>query len=160
MARFLLKVPRIDAISLVESNMNPHKILIVDDDPVIVTAMSMKLRPAGYQVLSAADGSAAISAARKEKPDLILLDLNFPNDIGLSWDGFQIIAWLQRVDEAKKTPVIIVSGGDPAKFKNRALQAGAIAYLQKPIKNDELLALIKQTLAAPAQPPQAHNSPV
>jgi len=130
--------------------MNRQKILVVDDDPVIVKAMSMKLVPSGYDVVSATDGSAAISAARKEKPDLILLDINFPNDIGLSWDGFQIIAWLQRVDESKKTPVIVMSGGEAAKFKARALQAGAIAYLQKPVNNDELLALIKQALAAPA----------
>lgn len=140
--------------------MNRPKILVVDDDPVIVKAMSMKLAPAGYEVFSAADGSAAIAAARKEKPDLILLDVNFPNDIGLSWDGFQIIAWLQRVDEAKKTPVIVISGGDAAKFKNRALQSGAIAYFQKPVNNDELLALIKDTLAASANPASAQNSAV
>jgi len=130
--------------------MNRQKILVVDDDPVIAKAASMKLVPAGYDVVSAADGSEAVSAARREKPDLILLDINFPNDIGLSWDGFQIIAWLQRVDESKKTPVIVMSGGEAAKFKSRALQAGAIAYLQKPVNNDELLALIKQALAAPA----------
>jgi len=130
--------------------MNRQKILVVDDDPVIAKAASMKLVPAGYDVVSAADGSEAVSAARREKPDLILLDINFPNDIGLSWDGFQIIAWLQRVDESKKTPVIVMSGGESAKFKSRALQAGAIAYLQKPVNNDELLALIKQALAAPA----------
>jgi len=130
--------------------MNRQKILVVDDDPVIAKAASMKLVPAGYDVVSAADGSEAVSAARREKPDLILLDINFPNDIGLSWDGFQIIAWLQRVDESKKTPVIVMSGGEAAKFKARALQAGAIAYLQKPVNNDELLALIKLALAAPA----------
>jgi len=138
--------------------MNRQKILVVDDDPVIVKALSLKLVPAGYDVVSAADGSGAVSAARKEKPDFILLDINFPNDIGLSWDGFQIIAWLQRVDEAKKTPVIVMSVGEAAKFKTRALQAGAIAYLQKPVNNDELLALIKQTLAASANSVPAQNS--
>jgi DNA-binding response OmpR family regulator len=158
MARFLLKMPRIDAIRIVEPTMNRPKILVVDDDLVIVKAMSMKLTPAGYQVISAMDGSEAISAARKEKPDLILLDLNFPNDVGISWDGFQIIAWLQRIDDSKKTPVIVISGGDPAKFKTRALQAGAIAYFQKPVKNDELLALIKQTLQASSNPAQPQNS--
>ena len=132
--------------------MNRQKILIVDDDPVIVKAMSLKLVPAGYEVVSAGEGSEAISAARKEKPDLILLDLNFPADVGQSWDGFKIIAWLQRVDDAKGTPVIVISGGDAAKYKARAIQAGAVAYLQKPVNNGELLALIGQTLAASAKP--------
>ncbi len=137
--------------------MKRQRILIVDDDPVIIKAVSMKLVPAGYEILTAVDGTEGIASARKQKPDLILLDINFPNDVGMSWDGFQVIAWLQRVDEAKGTPVIVISGGDPAKFKARALQAGAIAYLQKPVNNDELLALIKQTLAAPAKPAAAQN---
>jgi DNA-binding response OmpR family regulator len=139
-------MPSINAIGTVEAIMNRQKILIVDDDPVIVKAMSMKLEPAGYEVVSAADGSEAISAARKEKPDLILLDLNFPADVNMTWDGFKVIAWLQRVDEAKGTPVIVVSGGEAAKYKARAIQAGAIAYLQKPVDNDELLGLVKLSL--------------
>ena len=138
--------------------MNRPKILIVDDDPVVVKAMSMKLEPAGYDVVTAVDGSEAISAARKEKPELILLDVNFPSDLGVAWDGFKVIAWLQRVDEVKGTPVIVISGGEAAKYETRALQAGAVAYLQKPLNNDELLALIKQSIAASARPAAAQNS--
>jgi len=138
--------------------MNRQKILIVDDDPVIVKAMSLKLVPAGYDVVSAGEGSEAISTARKEKPDLILLDLNFPADVGLHWDGFKVIAWLQRVDESKGLPVIVISGGDAAKFKARAIQAGAVAYLQKPVNNDELLALIKQSIATAARPETAQRA--
>lgn len=150
-------MPRIDAIRTVEVTMNRQKILLVDDDPVIVKALSMKLVPAGYEVFTAVDGTEAIAAARKQNPDLILLDINFPNDVGVSWDGFQVIAWLQRVDESKGTPVIVISGGDPAKFKARAIQAGAIAYLQKPVNNDELLGLIKQALANSAKPAAAQS---
>ena len=136
--------------------MNRQKILVVDDDRVIVKTLSMKLASAGYEVVSALDGSQAIAASRREKPDLILLDIDFPVDVGVVWDGFKIIAWLQRVDEAKGTPVVVISGSPPAKFKDRALAAGAIAYLQKPINNQELIDLIKKTLgekaAAPAAP--------
>jgi len=132
--------------------MNRQKILIVDDDPVVVKAMSLKLAPAGFEIVTAVDGSQALSAARKEKPDLILLDVNFPTDVGVSWDGFQVIAWMQRVDEANGTPVIVISGGEAAKYKARALQAGAIAYLQKPVHSDELLGLIKRTLATMPKP--------
>jgi len=157
MARFLLKMSLIDAIWTLKAPMNRPKILVVDDDQVILKAMSMKLTPAGYEVVTAVDGSEAIAAARKQKPDLILLDVNFPADVGVGWDAFKILAWLQRVDECKGTPVIVISGGDAAKFKVRALQAGAIAYFQKPVKFDELLALIKQALAAPANPAPTPN---
>jgi DNA-binding response OmpR family regulator len=118
----------------------------VDDNPVIVKTLSMKLNSAGYEVISAGDGTEAITATRTEKPDLILLDINFPEDVGVSWDGFKVIAWLQRIDEAKKAPIIVISGGDAAKFKDRSLQAGAIAYFQKPIDNDKLVELIKNSI--------------
>ena len=140
--------------------MNRQKILIVDDDPVVVKAMSMKLGPAGYDVVAALDGSEAISAVRKEKPSLILLDVNFPSDLGVAWDGFKVIAWLQRVEESKGTPVIVISGGEAAKYQARALQAGAVAYLQKPLDNDELLALIKETLATPSKPAAPQVAPL
>jgi two-component system, OmpR family, KDP operon response regulator KdpE len=146
LARFLLKMPAIDAIGIGESNMNRHKILIVDDNPVIIKTLSMKLDAAGYDVISAGDGTEAISATRKERPDLILLDINFPEDVGISWDGFKVIAWLQRIDEAKGTPIIVISGGDAAKFKDRSLQAGAIAYFQKPVDNDKLVDAIKNSI--------------
>jgi CheY-like chemotaxis protein len=145
-ARFLLKIPAIDGIRIGESNMNGQKILIVDDNPVIIATLSMKLASAGYRVVTAIDGSEAISATRKEKPDLILLDINFPEDVSLSWDGFKIIAWLQRIDEGKGIPIVVISGGDPAKFKERSLQAGAIGYFQKPIDNDKLIELIKNSI--------------
>lgn len=133
--------------------MNRQKILIVDDDPVILKALTMKLASADYEVVSAADGSEAIAAARKEKPDLILLDINFPVDVGIVWDGFKVIAWLQRVDEVKGTPVVVISGGEPEKFEKRAIEAGAIAYLQKPVDNGKLLVLIRKTLDAAAAKP-------
>jgi len=132
--------------------MNREKILIVDDDQVILKAMSLKLESAGYEIVTAVDGTEALAAARKEKPALILLDVNFPADVHMTWDGFKIIAWLQRVDESKGTPVIVISGGDAAKYRARAIEAGAVAYLQKPVTSDELLTLIKQKLAAPAKP--------
>ncbi len=147
LAQFLLKMPVTDTIGTGESIMNRQKILIVDDNPVIVKTLSMKLASAGFEVVSSVDASEGIAAARKEKPNLILLDINFPEDVGVAWDGFKIIAWLQRVDESQRAPIIVISGGDAAKFKDRSLQAGAIAYFQKPVDNDKLIALIKQTLS-------------
>ena len=106
--------------------------------------------------------AAAVSAVRQEKPDLILLDLSFPPDVahggGVAWDGFLIMNWLQRLEEAKNIPIIVITGGDPAKCKDRALAAGAADFFHKPIDNDELLAVIRQTLgedAAETQPTAA-----
>ena len=123
------------------------KILIVDDDAVIIKTTSAKLKSQGYQVTAAVDAAEAVSAVRQDKPDLILLDISFPPDVGsVDWDGFKIMAWLQRMDEAKNIPVIIITGGDPAKYKDRSLATGAVAFFHKPIEHDELLTVIAETL--------------
>ncbi len=127
----------------------PKKILVVDDTLIIRKVVEMKLKASGYQVLGAMDASAAISAIKKEIPDLILLDLMFPPDpmdVGMHWDGFAIIRWLQNMSEARDVPVIIISGTDPAKYRDRCLAAGAMAYLHKPLNMDELLSTIQKAL--------------
>ena len=133
---------------------NGKKVLVVDDNAVIIKTLSLKLKAAGYEVFSAEDGGTAVSTARKEKPDLILLDISFPPDVahggGVAWDGFLIIDWLRRLEEAKDIPIIVISGGDPAKYKQRALAKGAQSFFHKPIHNEELLAAIDQALAAKA----------
>jgi CheY-like chemotaxis protein len=129
--------------------MNRKKILVVDDNLVVTTSLSMKLESAGYQVISAADGSEAASAVRKEKPELILIDISFPDlDVGggVQWDGFKIIDWLRRLEEAKNVPVIVITSGDEAKYKGPSLAKGAIAFFQKPINSQELLDVIHKTL--------------
>jgi CheY-like chemotaxis protein len=130
--------------------MNPKKILVVDDSPVILKALSMKLRSNGYNVFTADEGGAAVSIVRREKPDVILLDISFPPDIGhgggVPWDGFLIMEWLRRIEEAKNIPIIIITGGDPVKYKDRALAAGAVNFFHKPLDNDDLLNVIRKTL--------------
>lgn len=130
----------------------PHKILVVDDNEVIVKTIAVKLKSAGYNVVTAMDGADAVAHVRKEKPDLILLDLGFPPDIaGVPWDGFRIMEWLHRVDESKKIPIIVITGGAGDKDKERALASGAVAFLYKPLDHDELLKLVRATLGAPAK---------
>ena len=130
--------------------MNRKKILIVDDSRLILKALSMKLNSNGYHALTALDGGEAISTVRRERPDLILLDLSFPPDVahggGVAWDGLLIMDWLRRMEEGKNIPIIIVTGGEPEKFKDRCLGAGAVAFFHKPIDHDELLSVIRQVL--------------
>jgi CheY-like chemotaxis protein len=130
--------------------MSRKKILVVDDSPVIVKTMSLTLNANGYDVLTAEDGATAAGAVRRDKPDLILLDISFPPDVGhgggISWDGFLILDWVRRLEEAKNIPFIVITGGEPAKYRERALAAGAVAFFQKPVNKDELLATIRQIL--------------
>ena len=134
----------------------PKKILVVDDNLIIRKVVELKLKASGYEVVTAKDGSAAVSAIHKEKPDLILLDILFPPDLiegGMSWDGFAIMRWLHNMmSGANDVPVIIISGTDPAKYRDRCLAAGATAYFHKPLNMDELMATIHSALkeTAPA----------
>ena len=99
------------------------------------------------------DGSEAVAAARKETPDLILLDINFPPVVdGVPWDGFRIMDWFQRLDPAKKIPIIIITGTEDAKIKERAASYGAVAFFHKPINHDDLLKVIRATLGGSDKP--------
>jgi len=126
-----------------------QKVLVVDDNEVIVKTIAVKLNSAGYKTLVALDGSEAVALVRKEKPDLIVLDISFPPDVaGVPWDGFRIMEWLRRVDESKKIPIIVITSGAGEKDKERALAGGAVGFLYKPLNHDELLKMIRTTLGA------------
>jgi twitching motility two-component system response regulator PilH len=132
--------------------MSHNKILIVDDSLVFLKALSKLLEAKGYQVLTAEDGASALNTVRREKPDLILLDINFPPDVAhggtVNWDGFRIMEWLRRMDEAKGIPIIVVTSGDPANDKGRCRAPEVVSCLRKPVDHEELLATIRKALAA------------
>ena len=129
------------------------KILVVDDNEVILKTVSLKLQGCGYQIITALDGSEAVAAARKETPDLILLDINFPPEVaGVPWDGFRIMDWFHRLDPAKKIPIIIITGLEDMKNKERATSSGAVAFFHKPINHDDLLKVIRATLGGSDKP--------
>jgi len=134
-----------------------RKILAVDDNAIILKILSLKLKSKGYDVSTAMDGSEAISIVRKEKPDIILLDVSFPPDVGhgggVPWDGFLIMDWVRRIEEAKHIPFIIITGGDPVKYEKRSLDAGAVAFFRKPIDHEGLLNVIRRTLGETSEPP-------
>jgi DNA-binding response OmpR family regulator len=143
-------------------------ILVVDDNLVFQKATSMKLRAFGYDVTTAEDGSAALSAIRKQKPDLILLDLNFPPDVanggGLAWDGFLILQWLRRTRETVDLPVIAVTGGDLDLYRQHCQEAGIVDLLPKPLDHELLRSKIRAVLnqgesETKAPPPPQPNFP-
>jgi CheY-like chemotaxis protein len=123
------------------------KILVIDDNEVVIKTISLKLQGAGYQVITAMDGTEAVAAARKENPDLILLDISFPPDMsGVPWDGFRIMEWFHRLESSKKIPIVVITGNEDPKAKERATNAGAVAFFQKPLEHDYLLKVIRATL--------------
>jgi CheY-like chemotaxis protein len=129
------------------------KILVVDDNEVVLKTVSLKLQGCGYQVITALDGTEAVASARKDPPDLILLDISFPPDVdGVPWDGFRIMEWFHRLDPAKKVPVIVITGLEDIKNKERATSSGAVAFFHKPINHDDLLKVVRATLGGSSKP--------
>jgi DNA-binding response OmpR family regulator len=121
--------------------MERAKILIVDDDPDMRRALKIRLGANHYDTVQAADGYSAISVAQKEQPNLIILDLGLP-----AGDGFVVLDRLQNSDSLSNIPVIVLTARDPQFNEERTLQAGALAFFQKPADNNELLNVIRATL--------------
>ena len=121
--------------------MNRAKIMIVDDDPELRTALKVRLRANHYDTVSACDGYSAIALAQKERPNLILLDLGLP-----AGDGYVVLKRLQDSDNLSHIPVIVLTARDPQASEDRSLEAGAAAFFQKPADNHELLEVIQATL--------------
>ena len=122
------------------------KILIVDDDPDVLNGMHLRLKANHYDTFLAGDALSGVSEARKSAPDLILLDLGLP-----AGGGFVVMERLKNIPSLAIIPIIVVSARDGLENQKRALEAGAKAFLQKPVDNAELLAVIRQALGEPAQ---------
>ena len=132
------------------SGLSARKILVIDDHPIILKALFLALQARGYEVYAAIDGPEAFSIARREKLDLILLDIFFPPDAaqsGNTWDAFLIMDWLRRIGVGDGVPIVIISGAEPGEFKDRCLAAGAAAYLSKPLDLPVVLATIREVLS-------------
>jgi two-component system KDP operon response regulator KdpE len=126
------------------------KILLVDDDPDVRLAMHVRLKANGYDTCFASDALTSVTEARKQQPDVIILDLGLPGG-----DGFVVIERLKRHPSLSVIPIIVVSAREVSGNKERAIKAGAKIYLQKPVDNNELLANIRQVLGEPEQPGDA-----
>src|SRR5438128_6040302 len=137
--------------------MTRKRILVIDDSVVLLKALSIKLRTHGYEVLTAVDSAGAVSAVRRQRPDLVLLDIDFPPD---SWDGFAMLNWLRRMDEAKDIPVMVITGGELTKYKDRCHAAGVSDFFLKPIDHEELLTAIDRTLKPQGEEEQLSHSPM
>jgi len=121
--------------------MKGNKILIIEDDQDIRRGLNVRLRASDYETAFASDAVMALSIAKKEAPDLILLDLGLPGG-----DGFVVLERMKNIASLACTPVIVVSARDPRTNEKRALDAGAQAFFQKPVDNKDLLVAIQRAL--------------
>lgn len=126
--------------------MTRKKILVVDDDEDVRHGLGIRLKANGYSVVFAHDAISATSVARKEEPDLVILDIGLPGG-----DGFIVMERLASLSQTS-VPIIVLTGRDPSTIKERALSAGAKAFFLKPADNDELAAVIRKTLAESEEP--------
>ena len=118
------------------------KILFIEDEEALQRAMGDTLEGGGYTALKALDGEAGLSMAKKELPDLILLDLILPKK-----NGFEILEELKKDASAKNIPVIVLTNLEGSAEVERALSLGATTYLVKAnYKLDELLGKIELVL--------------
>ena len=111
------------------SNKN-QSVLIIDDTPMMLSALGSILK-SEYNVLVAKSGEKGIEFAKKNNPDMILLDVMMP---GMS--GFEVIEILKADDATKDIPVIFLTGDDSADSKEKGLGLGAVDYIEKPFSED------------------------
>lgn len=114
------------------------KILVIDDEPSIVKLVSAYLRPEGYEVFTATDGSAGLKAARAYKPDLVILDVMLPG-----MDGLELLSRLRRESDVY---VILLTARTEETDKIVGLSIGADDYVTKPFSPRELTARVKAAI--------------
>jgi DNA-binding response OmpR family regulator len=135
----------------VMADLKDKSILIVDDDPDVVTAITMALADQGAKVLQAADGTQAVEINEKEKPDLVVLDMMLPKR-----SGFLV---LERIKKGKakgaKPRVIMITGNLGTRHKTYAETLGVDDYINKPFRMDRLLQSIEKVLLGPVPPNSA-----
>ena len=111
----------------------PKKILVVDDEPMVIRMVTDALTARGFTVISAPNGYEGLIAARGEKPDLILLDVVMPD-----LDGHEVLSRLRKDERTKDIPVIHLSAVGDFDKQLQAMQDGSADYITKPIKPTEL----------------------
>lgn len=117
------------------------KILIIDDEPLVVKLLSKKLKDNGYKTIGTYDISQCIKIAKEEKPDLILLDLKMPPESGISvFKNLKISIFTSMI------PIIFITGVPGKEIGKLIMDLGADGYFPKPFKFDELLKKIEELL--------------
>jgi DNA-binding response OmpR family regulator len=121
-----------------------QKILIVEDDTRIAMMLLIRLRAANYETHLAADAVEAMSIAKKDCPDLIVLDISLPGG-----NGFLVAEWLRDLKETAGVPIIFMTASQKPGLREEAREYRPAAFLEKPFDAKALLAAIQEVLGAP-----------
>jgi len=122
--------------------MSPKRILIVDDEVDLVETVRFPLELEGFDVLVSYNGEDALSQARKEKPDLIILDLMLPK-----LDGYKVCRLLKFDERYKHIPILMLTAKTQEKDKALGMETGADEYITKPFEMDALMEKVKLYLS-------------
>ena len=130
--------------------MSRCKVLIVDDEPDILTLVTAGLRQSGYEILVASDGLEGLEKAQGGKPDLILVDVSMPR-----MNGFQMVQLLRMDESLKRVPIIVITASrqkDEAAWRE---QVGVTLFVLKPFEPQELLGKVQEALRSHASSQEA-----
>jgi twitching motility two-component system response regulator PilH len=118
------------------------RILLADDDKVVLSFLSRLLTQSGHTAMAVGDGLSACEAAEKERPNLAIIDLHLPKR-----DGYAVLMQLRSRPGTRDLPVLLMSSEPRAEHEATALALGAQGLMQKPMKAEEILATIRRVAA-------------
>lgn len=130
--------------------MSRKRILVADSNANDREAIARWLASHGYDVMVAEDGAETVNTVRAHLPDLVLLNTNFPPDVGHGGgafeDGFLIIDWLKRLNQGENIRYLLITEQDAAQLHDKAKASGAKGIFQKPIEQQALLSVLQRLL--------------
>jgi DNA-binding response OmpR family regulator len=118
------------------------RVLIVEDEPNIVESLTFLLRRAGYDVMSVADGDAALAHLRTRAPDLMILDLMLPRR-----NGFEVLKAIRAEPALPSVPVMVLTAKGQPQDRKRAEEIGVDAFITKPFSNKEIVDAVRRLTA-------------
>ncbi len=122
-----------------EKSLADRKILVVDDEPFILKSLTFVLKKEGFHVESATNGLEALETIRKEKPDLIFLDIMMPK-----MNGLEVCQWIRQDPQLRDIHVIILTAKGQEADREKGLQIGADEYMTKPFSPSMVVKRIRE----------------
>ncbi len=132
--------------------MSGERILVVDDEPDILSLLVYQFSREGYRVSTAVNGQSAISTARDERPDAVVLDLMLP-DV----DGYQVLKTLREDEDTREIPVLLLTARKEEEERIRGFEHGADDYVTKPFSARELVLRVQALLRRATSEPVARR---
>ena len=121
------------------------KVLVIEDDQITRNLTIRVLEGMGYTVIGSATGPDGVTQAMREKPNLIVLDLGLPSPKAgsVEFNGFSVLQWLKRSPATNGIPVLVATAWPPHEARERCIALGAQAFLNKPIKPEEMRTTVR-----------------